>query len=137
MIALEHEADVLLVQLDAVLRLHPVHLEIQELELAGPGAIQHPEDAQQGRLPRAGRPHDRDELAFLDLQVDAAQHVTPAIAAFIELLEVPKCNHLPPPRRLANRAGRRGASPGPVARTRVPWRDPRSRGTIPGLVART
>ena len=74
-IALEHEADVLLVQLGAVLRAELVHRLIEEVVLAGPGAVVHADDVEQRRLAGARRPHDRDELALLDVDVDAPQHV--------------------------------------------------------------
>ena len=37
--------------------------------------IVHAQDVQQRRFARAGRPHDRDKVAFLDIQVDVAQDV--------------------------------------------------------------
>jgi hypothetical protein len=44
-----------------------------EVHLSGGGAIEAREQVEQGRLPTAARPHDRDELATLDREVDAAQ----------------------------------------------------------------
>src|SRR5436190_22599165 len=40
-----------------------------------PAVIVHPENVQQCRFTCAGRTHYRDEIAFLDLQVDVAQDV--------------------------------------------------------------
>ena len=45
-----------------------------QVVLAAPGAVVHAEDVQQRGLAGAGRPHDRDELAGLDVERDAAQH---------------------------------------------------------------
>src|SRR5271157_4760851 len=87
------ESDILLVQLGALPRLHPVHLVVHKLELAGPGAVEHPQDAQKRRFPRARGSHDGDKLALFDFQVDAPQHVAPAKAAFIEFLDIAKCDH--------------------------------------------
>ena len=44
MIALKHEADVSFVQLGAILGLQPVHRIVEELVLAGPVRVMHPED---------------------------------------------------------------------------------------------
>src|SRR5262249_5480917 len=93
MVALEHETDVLLVELYAILRFHSMHLVTQELELSGPGAIEHSENAQQSGLPCPRGTHDGDELTFFDLRRDAAQHIAAAVAAFIEFLDVPKYDH--------------------------------------------
>ncbi len=54
-VALEYEADVLLVEFDAVLRLHAVYLVAEEFEFARPGAIEHAEDAEQSGFARARR----------------------------------------------------------------------------------
>src|SRR5579872_2431860 len=93
MIALEHEADVLLVQLDPLLRLHPVHLVADKFEFAGPGAIEHPKYAQQRRFTRARRAHDRDKLAVPNFGINTAQHVRAAVAAFIKFLYISKDDH--------------------------------------------
>ena len=61
---------------------------VHEVVLAGPRAVVHAEDVQQRRLAGARRPHDRDELAFLDVDVDAAQHVGAADAVRVRLLDV-------------------------------------------------
>ena len=92
-IALEHEADVLLVQLHPVLGFHAVHRVAGEFELAGPRAVEHAENAQQRRLARARGAHDGDELTFPNFHVDAPEHVAAAVAAFIKLFDVAKCDH--------------------------------------------
>ena len=65
-----------------------VHRLIEEVVLAGPGAVVHADDVQQRRFAGARRAHDRDELAFLDVEVDAAQHVAAAGAVRVGLLDV-------------------------------------------------
>ena len=52
----------------------------------------HPENVQQRRLACAGRPHDRDELAGLDVQRDPAQHECPRGPLRIGLLEIAEPN---------------------------------------------
>ena len=87
-IALEHEADVLLVQPRAILRAQPVHRLAAEVVLAGPRAVVHADDVQQRRFAGARRPHDRDELAVLDVERDAPQHPRPGRAVRVRLLEI-------------------------------------------------
>ena len=73
-IALEDEADVRLLQRGTLLLRERVDRLSHEQVLAAPGAVVHAEDVEQRRLAGAGRPHDRDELACLDVERDAAQH---------------------------------------------------------------
>src|SRR5262249_9656566 len=89
-VALKHEADVLLVQLRALLRIEAMNGLVHEVVLAGPRAVVHPEDMEQGRLARPRRPHDRNELAFLDIDVHSAQDVGPAHAMWIRFFDVAK-----------------------------------------------
>src|SRR6184192_1839695 len=74
MIALEDEADVFLLDLHPVLLIEAVDGVVVEVELAGPEAVVHADDMEQGRLPRPGRAHDGDEFPFSDLGVDAAEY---------------------------------------------------------------
>src|SRR5580765_3132637 len=48
-----------------------MHRMAVEEELARPGAVVHADDVQQRRLARARWPHDRHELAILDVDIDA------------------------------------------------------------------
>src|SRR6266550_374484 len=48
---------------------------VVEIVFAVPRVIVHAYDMQQGRLAGAGRPHDRHELARLDIEIDAPQHI--------------------------------------------------------------
>ena len=87
-IGLEHEADVLLLQVGAVALAQRVNrLAVQEV-LAGPRGVVHAQDVQQRRLAGAGRPHDRDELAGLEVERHAAQHVRALHAGLVRLLDV-------------------------------------------------
>src|SRR5947209_11150443 len=88
-IALEYEPDVLLVQLGALLRAEAMHGLVEEVILPGPRAVVHPDDVQQRRLAGAGRPHDRDEFAFLDISIDPPEHVASARAVRIRFLDIP------------------------------------------------
>ena len=61
---------------------------------AGPGVIVHPEDVEQRRFAGAGRPHDGNEVAFVDLQVDVAQDVKEfALRERVEAFEVFELDH--------------------------------------------
>ena len=92
MVALKHEADVLLVQFGPLLRVQPVDRLFQEVVLAGPDAVVHAENVQQRRLARARRPHDGHEFAVLDVDVHAAEHVGASDAERVRLLEVAECD---------------------------------------------
>ena len=62
-----------------------------QLVLAAPVGVVHAEDVKERRLPRSRRPHDRDELAGLDVEVDAPKQKRFARAGFhgfFEILEV-------------------------------------------------
>ena len=93
MIALEHESEVLLVHLVAILLLHRVDRVIQKMILAGPTAVVHADQVQQRGLARAGGTHDRDEIAFLNVHVDAAEHERLGGAVLEELLDVAEPDH--------------------------------------------
>ena len=73
-ILLENEADIFFVQLDAVAIIELVDRVIEQVVFAFPRAVEHADDAHQRGLARARWSHDRDEVAFRDVQVDAAQH---------------------------------------------------------------
>src|SRR6266480_4793337 len=72
-----------------------------------PTVIVHPENVQQRRFACAGRAHNRDEVAFLNLQIDLAQDVKELflrqrIAAF----DVLKLNHTSSYQRFIRNAAR-------------------------------
>ena len=87
----------------------PVDRLVEEVVLAGPRAVVHADDVQQRRLAGARRPHDRDELAFLDVDVDAAQHVAAARAVRVGLLDVAQPDERVGRQRLRFRWRRAGA----------------------------
>jgi hypothetical protein len=87
-VALKHEADVLLVQLGAILGRELVHRLVEKVVLPRPRAVVHADDVQQRRLSGARRPHDGDELPLLHIQVDPAQHVRAARAVRIRFLDI-------------------------------------------------
>src|SRR5690606_15385913 len=66
--------DVSLVELRALPEVNAMHSLIAEPVLTPPVGVEQAEDAEQRRLARFGRTHDRDELAALDVEDDATQH---------------------------------------------------------------
>jgi hypothetical protein len=73
MIALKNEADVSLVQLISVFDFELMDRMIQKIIFAVPGAVIHPKDVKDGGFSGAGGAHDRDELSFFYIDVDAPQ----------------------------------------------------------------
>ena len=63
---------------------------VEEVIFARPRAVVHADDVQQRGLARPGRPHDRDELTFLDVHVDAPEHVAAAGAVCVRFFDVPQ-----------------------------------------------
>src|SRR5947208_3164104 len=51
-----------------------MHLGFIEKIFTAPAVVVHPEDVQERRLPSARWTHDRNEVAFLDIQIDHSQH---------------------------------------------------------------
>ena len=92
-VLLKDEPDRLLRELDPVLRLQLVGSRAREDVLARPALVEQPEDREQRRLSGAGGPHDRHELAGLDLQVDAAQDEGLPRLGLVALVDVPKLDH--------------------------------------------
>src|SRR5258708_6237326 len=91
-IALENEADVRFVQLVAFLDVEFVDRLIVEVVFAAPRAVEHADDAEQSGFSRAGRTHEGDEFALLNVQRDAAQHKKLAAASLENLLEISQLN---------------------------------------------
>jgi len=67
-VALKDEANVVLVQFVALLDAEFVDRLIEKMILAGPGSIEHPDDAEERGLPRPRRAHDGNEFAGLNVQ---------------------------------------------------------------------
>src|SRR5690348_1871710 len=93
MVALEHEADVFLVYLGSVLLTQLVDRVIEEGVLTRPGAVVHPEQVKQSRLPRPGRTHYGDKLAFLDVDTDAPKHISFVGPVFKVFFDIAKRDH--------------------------------------------
>src|SRR5258708_31738996 len=91
-IALENEADVGLVQLVAFLDIEFVDRLIVKVVFAAPRAVEHADDAEQSGFSRAGRAHEGDEFALLNVQRDAAQHKKLAAASLENFLEISQLN---------------------------------------------
>ena len=66
---------------------------IHEVILAGPGTVVHSNQVEQRGLARARRPHDRNKLAFLDIDIYAAQDKCFTYPMGVELLDVLKPDH--------------------------------------------
>ena len=92
-IGLEDEADVPPVHLGALLLAQTADLPAEKPVLAGRRFVEHAHDVQQRRLAGAARPHDRQELPLLDLEVHVAQHVGPEGAGPVVLLDVAHLDH--------------------------------------------
>jgi len=52
-----------------------VNSDIIEEVFTGPAMVMHAQDVKERRLTRSGGPHDRDKLAFLNLQIDVAEDI--------------------------------------------------------------
>src|SRR5206468_6764583 len=123
MILLEHEADLLVPQRGAFLRLQMMNRGFAQKIFTAPAVVVHSENVQQRGFACARRPHDRDKVAFLNVQIDLAQDVKKLllrqrIAAF-QISKLDHCkirNFVHSTRRasigstrLARRAGRKQA----------------------------
>ena len=72
---LEHEADVAIAKRDTGFVIHRRDLVIADPDLAAVDHIEAAQDVQERALPHARCTHDRDHLAFLDGEIEIAQHV--------------------------------------------------------------
>jgi hypothetical protein len=91
-IALKDEADIRFVEFVSLLKVEPVDGLAVEVILAGPGAIKHADDAEQGGFAGAGGAHYGDKFAGLDIEIDAAKQEKFVGAGFDGLFEVAKLN---------------------------------------------
>src|SRR5260370_31748959 len=91
-VALKDEADIRFVQLVAFFNVEFVDRLIKEIVFTVPGAIEHADDAKQSGFPRAGRSHEGDEFAGLNIQGDAPQDEKFAAAGLEDLLEISQLN---------------------------------------------
>src|SRR3989454_9297976 len=92
-VALEDEPHVFLVQLVALLSLELVHRLVEEMVFTAPGAIEHPQNGQQGGFSGARGPHDGDEFSGGHVQGDPAQHVEFPAAHLVEFLKAAQLDH--------------------------------------------
>src|ERR1043166_5186230 len=67
--------------------------DLVEVVFAVPGLIMHANDVQQRRLPCPGRAHDGNELAGLDVEIDAPQHIVLCHSLSKEFFDVAKTDH--------------------------------------------
>jgi len=91
-VALKNKADVGLVKLIAFFYVQFVNGLFEEVELSGPCSVEHADDAQESGLSGARRPHDGDELALVDIEVDAAEKEEFVRARFDCFFEITQLN---------------------------------------------
>src|SRR6185437_5106847 len=91
-ITLEDEPDVTPVQVCPLLTIELVNQVVGEHILSSPAVIQHPNNAEESRLTRAGWSHHCDELTLFYVQVDAAEQPRRARRALYRLLNIAKLN---------------------------------------------
>ena len=85
MVGLEDEADVLPVQVGAFAFAEGVHRLAHEVVFAARGVVEHAHNVQQRRLARPRRPHNRDKVAFGDVEADTAQNKRAAESVRVRL----------------------------------------------------
>ena len=90
---LKDEADIFLVELGAPFGVELVNGIFEQVILAAPRGVEHPQNTQQSGFARAGGAHDGDELAFLNVHIDAAQDEILRRADGVPLLEVGEFDH--------------------------------------------
>ncbi len=66
---------------------------VEEPVVAFGRVVEQPDDVQQRRLAAAGRPHDGDEIALVDLEVDAVQGDGLDLVGAIDLEHVVELEH--------------------------------------------
>src|SRR5690606_16143223 len=84
-VALEHEAEGLAPEVRQLVAVEVRDVASLEQVLAGGGPVEAAEDVHQRRLARARGAHDGHELARVDLQVDAVQHLRGKVAIEVRL----------------------------------------------------
>ena len=75
MVLLKNKTDLFVAQGGAFLRFQMMNRDTHQKIFARPGVIVHAENMQQRRFSGAGRSHDGNEIALLDLEIDVAQDV--------------------------------------------------------------
>ena len=92
-VGLEHHGDA------ALGRRQIVDVVAVDDDIAGRGVLQPRDDAQQRRFPAARRPHEHDEFAIPDVEVDALQHLDPA-EGFLDVFDFQRAHGDAPVRSL-------------------------------------
>ena len=93
MVALEDEADILLLQIEAFALVHLVDGFSGEPVFAVPGAVVQPEHMQQGGLAGAGGTHDGHEFALANLDADVAKRVERSAFQRVDTVDAAKDDH--------------------------------------------
>src|SRR5213594_2530354 len=93
MVELEDEPDLTVAELRQRLIVHGEHIVPVEAHGAAGRPIQRSQNVQEGRLADAGRADDGHQLAALDLQAHALQHVDLALVQLEGFVEVDGRNH--------------------------------------------
>ena len=93
--ALEDEADGAVAELGDLRVVHREHERPSKSISPGGRRVQRAEHVQEGALARAGRADQRDELALLDVERDAAQHVDALAVQEVALEDVAELERAP------------------------------------------
>jgi hypothetical protein len=93
MIALEDEAEVLLVDLVAILLFELVDGVVEKIVLAGPTGIMHADQMKERGFAGAGGSHNGNKLALLNIHIDAAEHERFRRPVFEVLFNIAEGNH--------------------------------------------
>src|SRR3546814_10388001 len=116
-IVLKHKREMFARERLALLVLHRVQRLLVKAVLALPVRIQQPQHRQQAGLARSRRPHDAEEIALADAEVDIAQYPLPASGERVGFFETRQFDHVNSCRRNsigatlpARRAGQQAAS---------------------------
>ncbi len=80
-------------EFSALLALHLVHALLAEPVLAFPLIIEKSEHIEERRLARSRRPHNGDEFAFANFQVDAAQDPGLSGGGFVAAFDAFELDH--------------------------------------------
>jgi len=86
-VELEHEADVAAAPVRELAAVHAVQALAFDLDLARRRRVEAADEIEQRGLARARRPHQRDEVALGDVEVDAVQHFDLLRSALVGLGE--------------------------------------------------
>ena len=92
-IALEDEADVFFLQIEAFFLLQLVDGVAAEPVFALPRTVMQTEDVEQGRFARTRGAHDRYEFTLADFEVDVAEGVERTAFQRIHAVDVTECDH--------------------------------------------